>query len=272
MDRINIKNLEVFARHGVFPEERALGQKFIISAALYAQLNVPGKSDRLDESIDYGEVCKIIKAYTEENTFNLIEALAEGLARRLLTGAPLLRKVWIEVKKPWAAVGAQLETVSVEVERGWHTVFVAMGSNMGDKKAYLDNAVDVISAAEGCRLIRVSEYIWTEPYGYTEQDVFLNGCLEMETLLTPGELLEFLHAIEDRNGRVRDIRWGPRTLDLDIIFYDDIVISDAALRIPHAGAHEREFVLAPLSEIAPYKLHPVFGKTVLELLNELKSR
>ena len=271
MDRINIKNLEVFGMHGVFPEERALGQKFIISATLYADLHTACMTDDLNDSIDYSGICKKIRSFVEENTFSLIEAVAGRLAWKLLTEEPLLRRVWVEVKKPWAAIGVQLDTVSVEVDREWHCAYIALGSNIGNKKAHLDSAVGEISNAEGCRLKCVSEYIETEPYGFTEQDAFLNGCLVIETLLDPHELLRLLNGIEDRNGRVRDIRWGPRTLDLDIIYYDDIIMSDETLRIPHAEAHKREFVLQPLSGVAPYKMHPVFKKTTLELLNELRS-
>ena len=271
MDVINIKNLEVFGNHGVYPEERTLGQKFIVSAALFTDLRNAGLSDDVYDSIDYSVICKKIRSFVCESSFSLIEAVAERLAWKLLSEEPLLRKVWIEVKKPWASVGVQIETVSVEIEREWHSAYIALGSNIGDKKANLDSAVREISNAEGCRLKYVSEYIETEPYGYTEQDAFLNGCLEIETLLGPYELLKLLNGIEDRNGRLRDIRWGPRTLDLDIIYYDDIVMSDSSLRIPHAEAHKREFVLQPLSGIAPYKMHPVFKKTTLELLDELRN-
>ena len=105
----------------------------------------------------------------------------------------------------------------------------------------------------------------------TDQDEFLNGALKMETLLTPHELLELLHRIEQEAGRKRIRRWGPRTLDLDIIFYDDLVAEMDALCIPHVEMHKRAFVLEPLHEIAPYKRHPVYGKTVREMLEDLRK-
>ena len=110
----------------------------------------------------------------------------------------------------------------------------------------------------------------TEPYGVTDQDQFLNGCLELRTLLTPEELLNRLHQIEQNAGRERILRWGPRTLDLDIIFYDDLLLNTENLCIPHVEMHKREFVLKPLCEIAPYKRHPGNQKTVYEMLEELK--
>jgi len=270
MDRINIKNLEVFAKHGVTPEENVLGQKFLISAALYTDLRLAGKSDNLAESLDYGDICCYIKAFVEGNTFRLIEAIAERLAEELLIENPALQKVWLEIKKPWAPVAIALETVSVEIERSRHMAFIALGSNMGDRSAFLDLAVCELNKARGCRVISVSGFINTEPYGGIVQDMFLNGCLKMETLLTPEELLELLHDIENKAGRTRNVRWGPRTLDLDIVFYDDMVVSSDTLIIPHAQAHKRGFVLAPLCEIEPNLLHPLLRKTVSELLSELR--
>ena len=266
MDRIFIKKLEVFAHHGVLPEENALGQKFVVSAALYADLRNAGKSDNLAETLDYGRICVDIKKYVEDNAFKLIETVAEGLAARLLASNPSLRRVRLEVEKPWAPVALHLEAISVEIERGRHTAFIALGSNLGDREAYLRFAVDELGKAEGCRVSKVSEFINTAPYGDIEQDDFLNGCLELDTLLTETELLDLLHDVEDRAGRVREARWGPRTLDLDVIFYDDVILSCDTLRIPHIDMHNRVFVLEPLAEIAPSMLHPVLMKTVSELL------
>jgi dihydroneopterin aldolase/2-amino-4-hydroxy-6-hydroxymethyldihydropteridine diphosphokinase len=270
MDRINIKNLEVFAKHGLIPEENVLGQKFVISAALFIDLRNAGMTDDFTKTLDYGGICRVIKSFIEENTYGLIEAAAEHLVEMLLIDNPTLQRVWLEIKKPWAPVAAHLETVSIEIERSRHTAFIALGSNMGDKEANLRFAIGELEKTRGCRVMGVSNFIDTAPYGVEEQDDFLNGCLELETLLTPVELMGLLHEIEGKAGRTRDVKWGPRTLDLDIIFYDDLVISSDTLKIPHADMHNREFVLTPLNEIAPWKLHPALNKTVAELLNELK--
>lgn len=271
LDEIRIEDLEVFANHGVFPEENVLGQKFLVSAVLYTDTRRAGRTDDLTASIHYGEVCAFIDRYLREHTFKLLERAAESLAEELLLNTQNLRKVRIEIKKPWAPVGLPLKTVSVSIEREWHDVIIALGSNMGDREGYLNGAVEKLNAVRGCRVKKVSDFIETPPYGVTDQEDFLNGCLEMETLMYPHELLDELHRIEKEAGRERIIRWGPRTLDLDIIFYDDMIQQDDDLCIPHVEMHKRDFVLKPLCGIAPYKRHPVTGKTVKEMLDEVNS-
>ena len=268
-DQIKIRDLEVFANHGVFSEENTLGQKFLVSATLYTHTRTAGLTDDLTASIHYGEVSAFIDRYLREHTFRLLERAAEALAEELLLNTPRLEKLRLEIKKPWAPVRLPLKTVSVEIERGWHTAYIALGSNMGDRENYLNTAVRALDEIRGCSVRRVSHFLETPPYGVTDQADFLNGCLELKTLLPPRELLDELHRIEQGAGRERTLRWGPRTLDLDIIFYDDLVWEEDDLCIPHVEMHKRKFVLEPLSEIAPYKRHPVYGKTVSELNLEL---
>lgn len=268
-DEIHIENLEIFANHGVFQEETNLGQKFLVSLVMYVDTRKAGKTDCLEESIHYGEVSHFMTSYTKKHTRKLIETAAEDLAEALLLQYPLLKGVTLELKKPWAPVGLPLETVSVKITRFWHRAYLGLGSNLGDKQAYLEQAVKALDETKGCRVAKVSSYLVTEPYGEVEQDDFLNACLSLDTLLSPSELLEKLHEIEQAAHRERLIHWGPRTLDLDILLYDDEILETEDLIIPHVEMHKREFVLKPLSEIAPYKRHPVYQKTVAELLEAL---
>lgn len=270
-DKIKIEDLEVFANHGVFPEENVLGQKFVVSAVLYTDTRKAGLEDELSASIHYGEVSAFITEYLKSHTFKLLERIAEGLAEEMLIKVEGLQKVKLEIKKPWAPVGLPLKTVSVEIERQWHTAYIALGSNMGDSQKYLDEAVKALDEVRNTKVEKVSGFITTPPYGVTDQPDFLNGCLRLRTLLYPEELLKELNRIEKEAGRERIIHWGPRTLDLDIIFYDDLVAETDALCIPHVEMHKRAFVLEPLHEIAPYKRHPVYGKTVREMLEDLRK-
>lgn len=268
-DKIHIRNLEVFANHGVFPEETRLGQKFLVSLTMYMDTRPAGSSDDLSESVNYGDVSSFITSYMKEHTFKLIEAAAENLAEAVLLRYPLIDGLTLELKKPWAPVGLPLEDVSVEITRFWHNAYLGLGSNLGDKKGYLDQAVKSLDATRSCSVSKVSSYIVTEPYGGVEQDDFLNACLILRTLLSPQQLLDRLHEIEQAAHRERIVRWGPRTLDLDILMYDDMVMESENLIIPHVEMHLREFVLKPLAEIAPYKRHPVYQKTIAQLAAEI---
>ena len=269
MDKIEIKNLEIFANHGVFPEENILGQKFVISATLYTDTRKAGLTDELTASIHYGEVSHMITKFTKEHTYKLLEALAENLCQMLLQELPLLKMITLRIEKPWAPVALPLETVAVEITRRWHTAYVAFGSNLGDKKKFLDDGIQGLRTTPSCEVEAVSEYLVTEPYGGVEQDEFLNGVLKLRTLLTPEELLDRLHELEAAANRERIIHWGPRTLDLDILFYDNEIIDTPDLHIPHIDMENRDFVLKPMDEIAPYYRHPVLNKTIHQLLDEL---
>ena len=271
MDKITIDKLEIFANHGVYPEENVLGQKFIISVVLYTSTRKAGVTDELSFSVNYGEVSHFIRKYMTEHTWKLLECAAEHLAQAILLEYPLVKKLDLEIQKPWAPIALPLNTVSVKITRGWHTAYIALGSNIGDKKAYLDMAVKHLNERKDCQVKKVSDYLVTAPYGVTDQDDFLNGALELQTMLDPEELLQALHQIEQEANRVRTIHWGPRTLDLDILMYDDLVLDTPELHIPHIEMHLRDFVLIPMDQIAPWKRHPLTGKTVEEMLQNLKS-
>jgi len=148
---------------------------------------------------------------------------------------------------------------------------IALGSNLGDRKAILVDAVR--SLASVGRVIAVSPWIETEPVGYTDQPEFVNGAVLIETELTPEVLLQKLLQIEREHGRDRShgIEKGPRTLDLDLLLYADTVMETPQLTLPHPEMHRRRFVLEPLAAIAPEMSHPVLHRTVHQLLQELDA-
>ena len=272
MDKVKIRDLEIYARHGVYPEETALGQKFLVSLVLEMDTRRAGLTDELAEAVDYGKIAHDTERFLTGHTFKLLEAAAEHLAEKLLLSYSLVKRITVEIKKPWAPVLLPLDTVSVEITRKWHQVYLSIGSNMGDKKAHLNRALEFLSRDQKIRVGKVSDFIVTKPYGYEKQEDFLNGAVELFTLYPPGELLNVLHKAEEDGNRERIIHWGPRTIDLDILFYDDEVVSEPDLIIPHVEMGRREFVLRPLCQIAPWKTHPLLHKCVAEMLEELLQK
>lgn len=269
MDRISIRGLEVYAYHGVMEEEKKKGQNFYIDAELFCNIKRAGFTDDLEDTVNYATVCQFIDKELKENRFDLIEAVAEQTAKKLLQYMPKIRQIDFTINKPSAPIGLPFENVSVSISRKWHKVYLSIGSNMGDKEAYLNQAVESFYDDECCRVLQISKYVETKPYGPVKQDNFLNGCMEIETLYAPDELLDVIHQIEGEANRTRELHWGPRTLDIDILLYDNDVIYEHDLIIPHQEMHKRAFVLVPLMEIAPYAWHPVLHKSVSILWEEL---
>ena len=268
-DEIRIEMLEVYAYHGVFPEEKRQGQTFVINAILYTDTQKAAQTDRLAQSTDYGDVCRFMVEWMKNNTCDLIETAAEKLAQKVLLKYDLISAMDLEICKPEAPIKHPFRNVSVKISRQWHKSYLSVGSNMGDKEQYIQGAIEALKAHPLIVVRRISDLIVTEPYGGVEQEDFLNGAIEIETLLPPSELLCVLHEIEEAAGRVRELRWGPRTLDLDIIFYDKLVYEDDELVIPHQDMENRSFVLKPMSMLVPNYRHPILGKTVSQLLEQL---
>lgn len=268
MGEIEIKDLVVFAKHGALPEENSLGQKFLVSVVFYLDFSEAGRTDSLDATIDYKEACEKIAEIFGKNTCSLIENAAWKLAEALLISYPSCERVRVTVKKPWAPVYVPIDTVSVSMERSWKTAYLSIGSNMGDKEGNLNEAVRLLNEDGKIQVKKVSDYIVTSPVGGVVQDDFLNGALCILTLYEPQELLEKIMYIEKRLKREREIHWGPRTIDLDIIFYEDLIMDTETLIIPHAEMTRREFVLKPLCQIAPSAVHPLIGKNVWQLYQE----
>jgi 2-amino-4-hydroxy-6-hydroxymethyldihydropteridine diphosphokinase len=149
-------------------------------------------------------------------------------------------------------------------------VILSLGSNVGDKLQHLHDAKKQL-AENGCKIIKQSSTYETEAWGNQNQDAFYNEVIEVETAMSAEWLIRLILYTEKSLGRIRNEKWAPRTIDIDILFFNDEIIHQENLRIPHPHLHERRFVLIPLNEILPSLIHPVFKKTISQLLNELKD-
>lgn len=158
----------------------------------------------------------------------------------------------------------------LKLKKGPHIAFLGLGSNVGDREEYIEQAIFLLSKNKNIQVMKHSSNYDTEPEGAPDQPAFLNAVVQVKTTLPPAKLLEALHEIETTLGRDRELEWGPRTMDIDILLYDDLIVSEDELQIPHPLMHDRIFVLKPLREIAPNLVHPVLEKTIQDLYDEKK--
>lgn len=270
MDKLYLKDVEIFANHGVFTEEKTLGQKFVLSLELKLNVRDAAVTGNLNKSVHYGELCHCIEQEFKETSYDLIETAAEKIAEYILYNYDLVKEVKITLKKPWAPIGRHLDYAAIEITRGWHKAYISFGSNMGDKVKNIQEAIERIRELNEIKVNKISNLIETEPWGNEEQDKFINGAMEIYTILSPLDLMKTLLKVENDMKRERILRWGPRIIDLDVILYDEIVSNDEEIIIPHPRMEERLFVLEPLNEIAPFALHPLLNKRVFKILEDLK--
>jgi dihydroneopterin aldolase/2-amino-4-hydroxy-6-hydroxymethyldihydropteridine diphosphokinase len=256
-DRIHLRGVEGFGYHGVLPDEKRDGQPFVVDVVMELDLATAGGSDALDDTVSYAEIAGEVVARIAGPSFDLIERLAEVVADDVLCHR-LVDAVTVTVHKPQAPVGHPFSDVAVEVHRTRGVpVVVALGANLGDARATLESAVRAVAGLPGMRVRAVSPLVETDPVGGPEQPAYLNAVLVGDTTLDPDALLRRLHEIEAEHGRTREVRWGARTLDLDLIQVgtpgsgSEVRRADAALTLPHPRAHERGFVLVPWSLADP---------------------
>ncbi len=270
-DKITVTGLKIYAYHGCLLSEKEKGQDFYIDLNIFLNLNDAGKTDELDCTVDYACVCTTVREAFTKKSYDLIEAAAEAVAMAVLKKYSLISSVEVTVHKPNAPIPAEFNDISVNILRTRHRVYVSVGSNLGDSEAIIKEAETKLNKVKGVEIIKESSIITTKAYGLTDQPDFKNAMWIVNTILSPTEFLNVLNRIEADLGRERLVHWGPRTIDLDIVYFDDFVIDTDRLTIPHIDMANREFVLRPLMEVDPYVRHPVTKLRAEDMLNNLSK-
>ncbi len=255
-DQIALRGLRVFGYHGVLPAERRDGQEFGIDAELGVELAAAAAGDDLSRTVDYGQLADRLAAIVSGEPVALIETLADRLATACLA-EPAVLTARITVHKPHAPVAPPVRDVTVRITRS--RVVLALGSNMGDRLANLQAGLDALAAGPGLDRLVVSPVYQTAPVGGPAQDDYLNAVAVAQTALPARAVLDRARAAETALGRVRTQRWGPRTLDVDVIVAGAEISADPELTLPHPRAHERAFVLAPWHDLQPAAVLPGRG-------------
>lgn len=262
-DRIEVRGVRAVGRHGVLAHEKEYPQPFVVDADLEVDLSAAGEGDDLADSVSYAQVAARIVARLTGPSVDLIERLAQLIADDCLA-FEAVAAVEVAVHKPAAPVGVDFGDVAVRIRRGQgRTAVVALGGNLpgplGGPEHTLAWAVRDLDELPGTRVRALSGLVVSPamrlPGDEQPQPDYLNAVAVLRTDLHPRTLLAHLHRIEADHGRVRTARWGPRTLDLDLV---DVATAegrslrlDGAVRLPHPGAAERDFVVGPWAQVDP---------------------
>lgn len=272
MKTVEIKGIKLSARHGVHEREKINPQEFLIDISFDYDSYDAAKSDDIERAVNYSQVCKTAYRVCAENTFNLIEKLSYEIAFELAEAFPAIDNIEVSVHKPQAPVNLPFDDIIVTSKLERVKAVLSLGSSEGDRRANLDGGIAALKNVRGINVLKVSDYINTPPYGGVAQNGFLNCALVAECLLPPERLLEVIHSIESDFHRVREERWGDRTLDIDIIFFGNKVIAKEGLIIPHGDYFNRDFVLTPIKQIVPEFVCPVLRKRVADIRPSSQNR
>jgi len=279
MFKILIKNLNLFGYHGVKESEKSEGQNFRFNIEVFIKKDDFSKDDSIEDTVNYSEIIKLVKRINSSSSFDLLETLAQEIAGQIEKMSPLIGKVAVKIEKTSPPIKENLESVGVEYvlnseEKAKTTskktaadVYLSAGSNMGGREDNLRKAADMIEANPNINVIKVSSIYETEPMYVKDQNYFYNIVLQcrVDKKLGPFEMMGFLKGIEYKLGRPKiDKKYGPRIIDIDLLYYGKTTLQSDFLTVPHPKIMERKFVLFPLSEIAPdFKIK---GKNIKEIL------
>ena len=271
LDQIRLLGVTARGRHGVFPQERRDGQDFTVDVVLHVDTTKAAATDDVADTVHYGELAVRVADVIRGEPVDLIETLAARIAESCLASPDSagVFAVDVVVHKPQAPITEPFTDVVVAIRRDRSellpgaadpleqrpgqpvTAVLALGTNLGDREATLRAALAGLRDVPDLRVDAVSPVVETDPVGGPEQPDFLNAVVLVTTGLSARELLAVGQSLEAEQGRQRNVRWGPRTLDVDVIRYGDLLSADPVLELPHPRAGQRAFVLAPWLAVDP---------------------
>lgn len=288
---IHLRGLRAYGHHGVFDFEKTDGQEFSVDVRLSGDFSRAANTDRLEDTVDYGAVADLAASIVSTERYDLIEALAARIADAIAGTITIPCRVEVTVHKPSAPIAHDFTDVTVRAEAVSSgtacedaqgsgtssdqpiTAVLSLGANQDNPRGQLEDALRAIDRLPRVSVVQTSGFYSTAPVGGVEQDDFVNCAAVVEADCSPRELLASLQGIEVAQGRVREVRWGPRTLDIDIVRLAaadkdidspeaQILSDDPVLTLPHPRAHERAFVLVPWAEMRPEAKISVKGEDI----------
>jgi dihydroneopterin aldolase / 2-amino-4-hydroxy-6-hydroxymethyldihydropteridine diphosphokinase len=287
MFKIKIKDLKLFGYHGVKQEEKTIGQNFLFNISIDIAKDSFEKDglyqDNILNTVNYSEIITLVKEINSNNRYNLLETFSEVLAEKIISYSPLILKVKVRIEKISPPIKESIGSVGVELELERNPnshdyelktskksiVFLSLGSNLGDREKNLRDAVKKLRANQNLDVISISSIYETEPMYVENQEYFYNIVLKaaIKSAYSAFELLGYAKKIEFDMGRKSTYaRYGPRTIDVDILTFDELRIDSDLLGLPHPKIFERNFVLIPLSEISPDFM--IKDKNILDYISE----
>lgn len=287
MFKINIKDLKLFGYHGVKQEEKTSGQNFLFNISVDIAKDSFEKDgsyqDNILDTVNYSEIITLVKEINSKNRFNLLETFSEVLAEKIISYSPLILKVKVRIEKISPPIKESIGSVGVELELERNPnshdyepkiskksiVFLSLGSNLGDREKNLRDAVKKLRVNQNLDVISISSIYETEPMYVENQEYFYNIVVKaaIKSAYSAFELLGYAKKIEFDLGRKSTYaRYGPRTIDVDILTFDELKIDSDLLALPHPKIFERNFVLVPLAEISPDFM--IKDKNILDYISQ----
>lgn len=266
MDKIVLSNLEFYGYHGYFPEENVLGQRFKVSIEAYGELSLSHTSGDLDDSVSYVDIFDVVKEVFYSKKYKILEQLGYDIGKAIIAKFFRIKSVQVLVMKPEVPIPVTCDYFGIQQEIKRETIaYLGLGSNLGDREGYLNSAIHQLDFHKEIEVTKTSKVYETDPFGYEDQGMFLNMVVEVKTSLSPRALLKYCNHIESNLLRQRDVKWGPRTIDVDILTYEDYTSDEEILTLPHPGVTQRAFVLLPLKDVVEADFS-INGKNIDEMI------